>query len=104
MLRRYREATLWHITENQRLLFRSWDDRAAVICYDTLSGDTHLLNPLAAATLCRLQQDTPLRLDALACHVAASLGTEADEALVLSIEESLTEFTARGVLAQTCPT
>lgn len=104
MLQRYPEATQWHITESQRLLFRSWDDHTAVLCYDTLSGDTHLLSPLAAATLRCLQQESPLCLDALAHHVAASLGTEADEAWVSSIEESLTEFTERGVLAQTCPT
>lgn len=97
----FRDDTQWRIVGKQRLLFRSWDDDTAVVCYDTLSGDTHLLSPLAAETLRHLQQNTSLHLDALASRVSASLGIEADEALVFSLEETLTEFIERGVLAQT---
>ena len=91
----------WRIDGHHRLLFRSWGDETDVVCYDTASGDTHLLSPLAAAILSPLQQDTALRLDAITSHVAASLDVESDETLVLAIEETLSEFTERGILAQT---
>lgn len=91
----------WRIDGDHRLLFRAWSDETDAICYDTTSGDTHLLCPLAAATLSHLQRDDALRLDAITCHVAASLDVEADETLVQAIEETLSEFTERGVLAQT---
>lgn len=84
-----------------RLLFRSWNDDSAVVCYDTISGDTHLLNPLAAETLSQLQRDATLSLDVLATRVAASLDIEVDEDLVRAIEQILSEFTERGVLAHT---
>jgi PqqD family protein of HPr-rel-A system len=94
------DAAQWRFVDPQRLLFRAWDDDANVVCYDATSGDTHLLSPLAAAILSHLQRESALRLDAVVNHVAASLDVEADETLVLAIEEILSEFTERGVLAQ----
>lgn len=90
----------WRIDGHDRLLFRSWGDVTDVVCYDTASGDTHLLSPFVASMLLLLQRDGALRLDAITNHVAASLDIEADESLVQAIEETLSEFTERGVLAQ----
>lgn len=92
---------LRNMARKDRLLFRSWDDDSAVVCYDTASGDTHLLSPLAAEILRQLQQDATLNLDVLTSRVAASLDLEADEDLVLAIEQTISEFTERGILAQT---
>lgn len=96
----FHDDTQWRFVDPQRLLFRAWDDDTNVVCYDDASGDTHLLSPLAAAILSHLQRESVLRLDAVVNHVAASLDVEADETLVLAIEEILSEFTERGVLAQ----
>lgn len=99
---------LWQVagnSKNNRLLFHAWDDAVDVVCYDTASGDTHLLSPLAATVLHYLQRDAKLGLDAVISHVAASLSIPADNPadanLVSAIEQTLSEFTARGVLAQT---
>jgi PqqD family protein of HPr-rel-A system len=84
-----------------RLLFRSWESEAAVVCYDTLSGDTHLLNLIAAQALICLQQESPIQLDALVDRVAASLDIDVDDELVHFIEDTLSDFSRRGVLART---
>ena len=91
----------WRIDGHHRLLFRSWNDETDVVCYDTTSGDTHLLSPFVVSLLSLLQRDNALRLDAITSHVAASLDVESNETLVLAIEETLSEFTERGVLVQT---
>lgn len=89
----------WHLLDGRRLLFRAWDDDSTVVCYDTFSGDTHLLNPVAAQTLLHLQQDGALQLDALLKRVAASIEMDATPELQSAIEHILSEFSERGVLA-----
>jgi PqqD family protein of HPr-rel-A system len=96
-----RDDTLWGMMGERRLVFRTWNDGTDVVCYDTASGDTHLLSALAAETLRQLQARPALRVDALASHVAGSFGLNADEAFVSSLEEILSEFARRGVIAQT---
>jgi len=44
----------WISEPSARFLCRSWDDEAVV--YDTLTGDTHLLEPLAAELMTHLRQ------------------------------------------------
>lgn len=82
----------------ERLLFRSWPDDSIVVCYDTLSGDTHLLSEMAALALQQLQQDNGLQLDALLARVAASLGMETNPELASAIEQILNDFNERGML------
>jgi len=91
----------WKVAGDARLLFQSWENESAVICYDTRSGDTHLLNPVAAEALACLQQPSFVQLDALVDRVAASLDIDVDDELVRFIEDTLSDFSQRGVLART---
>ena len=91
----------WKVAGDARLLFQSWENESAVICYDTFSGDTHLLSLAAAQALVCLQQEPSVQLDVLVARVAASLGIDVDDELVSFIENTLSDFSNRGVLART---
>jgi PqqD family protein of HPr-rel-A system len=96
----YVDDALWRTAGQERMVFRTWNDGTDVVCYDRMSGDTHLLSALAAETLRQLQARA-LRVDVLTTHIAGSFGLKVDEALVSSLDEMLSEFAKRGILAQT---
>lgn len=89
----------WGLIGQERFQFRHWKDSEDAVCYDTLSGDTLLLNPLATQILQALQHISPLRLDAISSHVAASLDVEIDADLAQAIADTLSEFSQRGIVA-----
>jgi len=91
----------WKVAGDARLLFQSWENESAVVCYDTFSGDTHLLNLTGAQALFCLQQEPSVPLDALVDRVAASLDIDVDDELVRFVEDTLSDFTKRGVLTRT---
>jgi PqqD family protein of HPr-rel-A system len=85
----------WCVPREQELRWRHWDDQYVV--YHCQSGDTHLLNELAARTLRRLETD-PVEAEELACHVAAALELEADTHLHRHIRELLSRFEELGLV------
>jgi PqqD family protein of HPr-rel-A system len=85
----------WQVPADSELLWRSWGSE--YIVYHTGSGDTHELNPTAAAVLQLLQQ-RPATVQQLAKHVAANFAVPLDEELVLNIQKVLARLKILGVV------
>jgi PqqD family protein of HPr-rel-A system len=85
----------WCVPREQELRWRHWKDQHVV--YHCQSGDTHLLNELAARTLRRLVEE-PVEPEALVLHVAAALELEADSQLRRHIRELLFRFEELGLV------
>lgn len=85
----------WEVPADSELLWRSWGNEHIV--YHTPSGDTHELNPTAAATLQVLQQRSATA-EQLAKHIAVNFGIPLDDKLVLNIQEVLTRLKILGVV------
>jgi PqqD family protein of HPr-rel-A system len=77
-----RKSAVWALMSSGDVLFRSWDDDGLVAVYDGLSGDTHLVSPLAGEIL-RLLKTGPLTPEMLHRHLAAAFEDrdDADAAL-----------------------
>jgi PqqD family protein of HPr-rel-A system len=85
----------WWVPRDQDLRWRRWDGQHIV--YHRQSGDTHLLNELAARILRRLEEG-PAEPGELASHAAAVLGIEADGPLLRQIPELLSRFEELGLV------
>jgi PqqD family protein of HPr-rel-A system len=81
-----------------RLHWRVWDGEYVV--FDSLSGDTHLLNQVAATAL-QLLGDTPASADELAHHVARRLGRELEPESVGQFHELLRQLDDLGLVEPT---
>lgn len=79
----------WRAISAQQLHFRSWGDEFLV--YNGLSGDTHLLGPVAAQVLLRLQE-APLDAAGLIEVLAPLMQTGEDEALMTEVEHLLVDL------------
>lgn len=87
--------TKWSLKSNQTLHFRFLSDECIV--YNSLSGDTHLLDLAATQILQQLQQapsDTP----ALARLLAPLLQTEMDGNCSLQVEHLLADLDTLGLI------
>ena len=62
---------MWCVPEGTDLRWRSWDGE--FVAYHCASGDTHLLQPVAAAALMRLQKE-PATIEELTRGVSEELG------------------------------
>ena len=89
-------ACCWVASPESALLWRSWDDEQWVI-YHVASGDTHLLNQVAAQAL-RSLQEHPSNVSELTERVAAALDSVADEAFAKELERLLAEFDELGLI------
>ena len=78
--------TLWTRSIGSELHWASWD-RDEVI-YDAASGDTHLLDPITALLLKRLQS-APANTGELADLVAAELKVDSGDELLARVYRSL---------------
>lgn len=94
------DATRWTACRGSALLWRSWDNQQSIV-YHVESGDTHLLNHVAAQAL-RLLQDAPSNVSELAERVTAALGGVADETFMQHLGRLLAEFDESGLI-EPCP-
>lgn len=78
------------------LIWKCWDDDEAVV-YHTGSGDTHLLNDIAADLL-RLLADRTLSADELASLYGRSAGVEPDQEFHGRVAALLAEFDDLGLI------
>ena len=78
--------TRWTRTVGSELRWASWD--AEEVVYDAASGDTHVLDPVTAFLLKRLQS-TSARESELADFVAEELKVDYYEELLVRVHRSL---------------
>lgn len=76
----------WSLLKGARLHLRTWDEDTVV--YNEASRDTHLLRPVDAAVLERLQKG-PANIPELVDHVTKALGIEDDDELYFYVDELL---------------
>lgn len=89
--------TEWVVDGDAALLLRRWGDECVV--YNSVSGDTHLLDALGAASFTCLLQ-APATADDLAQRVASQLGFETDEMFLGTIKALLGDFERIGLIRQ----
>ncbi len=77
------------------LIWREWDDEHVV--YHRASGETHLLNAVAAATLRALERSS-LTLDELCERIASEFRADAPEAYGASLANLLAYFDDLGLV------
>ena len=92
----------WSRVARDRLLVRSWSGEEGVV-YDMLSGDTHLLEPLALELLQRLEPEVPRSARALLDDLA-DVAVDADAATALAAVEQSLESMRRAGLVVAAPT
>lgn len=85
----------WRLISNQSLHFRFWNDEC--ILYNSLSGDTHLLDLAATQVLLQLQQ-APSDMTTLAGSLAPLLQTEMDGDISLQVERLLADLDTLGLI------
>ena len=86
----------WSGAARERFLVRSWSGEEGVV-YDTLSGDTHLLEPLALELLQRLQPGVARSARALLDDLANVVDDDGDAALA-AVEQSLASLHRAGLV------
>ncbi len=79
----------WRACAADTLLLRSWGDE--FVAYHSLSGDTHLLDPVAGHILLALQQTASDTLT-LCESLAPLLGIETDDEFMSQIEKILADL------------
>jgi PqqD family protein of HPr-rel-A system len=89
------ETAIWKVPSKFQLHWRSWDDEFVV--YNNGSGDTHLLDPLAAQALQGLVREQA-SLSELTVKVANSLEIEPDSELSAYLERLLSDFYKLGLI------
>ena len=83
------------MAEGCRLHWKVWDDEFVI--FDEGSGDTHLLDPLAAE-LVKVLQESPGHVPALARRLVARLDLELDADLTGRVRELVDRFVAIGLV------
>jgi len=87
----------WSSASRERFLVRSWSGEEGV-AYDMLSGDTHLLTPLALELLQRLEPDVPRSAGALLDSLADIIEDDGPESALAVIEQSLESMRRVGLV------
>lgn len=80
------ERSGWLVLQNATLHWRTWGKDTVI--YNEASRDTHLLGPIDAAVLDRLQKETA-NIAELVAHVTETLGIEGDDELYFYVDELL---------------
>lgn len=88
---RSKEAEIWRRPAEVTFLWQYWEDEAVV--YNCASGETHLLDALAAAVLKEVETRPQSSAD-LAAHLAGQFGLDLDSLSrrLLTIGESFDEL------------
>jgi PqqD family protein of HPr-rel-A system len=85
----------WKIADQLRLRWRSWQDE--YIVYNCNSGDTHLLNPIAAEALKNLQQ-APHSIEDLSQVVGDKLDIAVDQTLQQNLHRFVLKLAHLGLV------
>lgn len=88
----------WRVISDSALHFRFWNEECIV--YNSLSGDTHLLDLAATQILLHLQQ-APSDAITLAGSLAPLLQTEMDGDFSLQVERLLADLDTLGLIERT---
>ena len=78
----------WSGASRERFVIRSWSGEEGV-AYDTFSGDTHLLEPLALELLRHLEPNVARSTRVLLDDLADALEDGASESALAAVEQSL---------------
>jgi len=89
------KAARWKVNSGFPLYWQSWDNEFVV--YNSGSGDTHLLDPVAAEALQSLEQESA-DLSELAGKIAASLKIEPDSEFSAYLEQLLSNLYKLGLI------
>lgn len=87
----------WSCAGPERFLVRSWSGEEGVV-YDTLSGDTHLLEPLALELLLRLESGVARSARALLDDLADVVVDDGSEPALVAVERSLESMHRAGLV------
>ena len=90
--------TSWCLESPQHLVERDWDGE--IIVLNTLTGDTHLLAPVAAVVY-RCLQRCPQSANALTAQLSDGLNVDDLADARASVEATLLEFSRLGLIAPT---
>lgn len=93
-------AVRWVVDDSPRFLSHHWDDEAAV--YDTLTGDTHLLEPVAVEVVAMLRQGHHTSSD-LANALADRFAISPEDDILAVTESTLKRLEAIGIAVAVCP-
>lgn len=88
----------WRLISNQALHFRYWNDECVV--YNSISGDTHLLDLAATQILLQLQQ-APSNTANLAGSIAPLLRTEMNGEFSLQVDRILADLDTLALIERT---
>ncbi len=89
----------WSCAGRERFLIRSWSGEEGVV-FDMLSGDTHLLEPLALELLQRLEPNVPRSARALLDDLA-DVDVDVEDSLdsaLMAVEQSLESMRRVGLV------
>ena len=90
----------WRLAEGCRLHWKVWDDEFVI--FDEGSGDTHLLDPLAAEVL-KVLEESPGEVSGLARRIVARLDLAPDSDLTERVRELVERFVALGLVEPARP-
>ncbi len=85
----------WALCPGNSLMQRTWGDETVV--YDPLSGNTHLLDPVAAAVLDHLG-DSEATATAIAEPLLAEFGAESEEDVLAVVRAALARLRDIGLV------
>jgi PqqD family protein of HPr-rel-A system len=88
----------WELAQGSQLHWKCWDDEFVV--FDEGSGDTHLLDALAAEVLKALE-DAPGDVPTLIARVAGRLRIEPDPEIERHIRATMQRFREAGLAERT---
>ena len=91
---------MWSIEPQQALRIKTWDDDDASIVYNTLSGETHLIEPPGADVLGLLAR-APRTSEALATELADLFADTGHARIVEFMEATLVQLQAIGLVRAT---
>ena len=86
----------WRLISSDPLVWKSWDDDEHVV-YHPGTGDTHILNDVAAELLFSLDE-VSLSCEELAVRCADAFGITSDEAFQRQIQTTLDQFDDLGLI------
>jgi PqqD family protein of HPr-rel-A system len=88
------------LSEGSRLHWKAWGDEFVI--FDEGSGDTHLLDPLAAEFL-KVLEESPADVPGLARRLGARLDLASDADLTGRVRELVERFVAVGLVEAAHP-
>ena len=83
--------TWWSRSDPARFRVKDCDDDGAVV-YDTIAGDTHVVDPLAMELIHMLTESAPRTATALVAGVAPLFDGETGAAIAAAVDEGLAQL------------